>query len=592
MTKIDKVNPMCGCVMPVVPTIFSDGCLTLPEQVNKLTYKTNEVIDQTNQNTEYVNKAVENSETALKEARNAIDEIPTLVREGTEEYLTENGAPRLNPGATIDGVKFDGTKNITHIAVCNSAIDAVNKVVNMLDGQYPDSLTNYLMLVKFSYGSNFIENATINIQGSEYAAIPIYYPTYNIKSIINVPAGGWLILAYNAGAFSIVSAGSPDFAYTARSLSSSININGTPFNGKTAITIACSTTSAANASEKIITAGSQSGVALQNGSVILVRFMAGNTAEGAITFKIGNASAEAKQAYYNGSTQGLPNLPSNATMLFVYANGSWIGSYVGTGGGSGEGYTLPPASATTLGGVKIGNGISVTADGVISAEGGGGTPYELPAATANTLGGIKVGDNLTITADGKLSANAGAYELPVATSAILGGVKVGDGLSVTQDGKLSVSAGSTYELPIAGADTLGGVKVAGTTMFTTDVEGRLQLNTGNGLSINGTPTGPSTLNVAIGRGLEFSNGIVRSKIASNDDVGGVKVGGTTLFYTDINGALGLNVGGGIGISGDATSSSTLIVNPGTGIKIVNGAVTNAYSFSYDDDTETLNITNS
>ena len=39
MAKIDKVNPMCGCVMPVVPTIFSDGCLTLPEQVNKLTYK-------------------------------------------------------------------------------------------------------------------------------------------------------------------------------------------------------------------------------------------------------------------------------------------------------------------------------------------------------------------------------------------------------------------------------------------------------------------------------------------------------------------------------------------------------------------------
>lgn len=590
MAKIDKVNPMCGCVMPVVPTIFSDGCLTLPEQVNKLTYKTNEVIEQTNQNTEYVNKAVENSETALNEARNAIDEIPTLVREGTEEYLTENGAPRLNPGATIDGVKFDGTKNITHIGVCNSANDAVNKVINMLDGQYPDSLTNYLMVVKFSYGSLYKENVTLNIQGSEYSAILVRDPTYNINVLGDVPIGGWVVFAYSAGAFNAISYGTPLFAQSAGILTGRKTINGTLFNGGDSITISCSTTSAANESEKIITAGSNSGVALQNGSVILVRFLAGNTAEGAVTFKIGNASAEAKQAYYNGSTQGLPNLPSNATMLFVYANDSWIGSYVGTGGGSGEGYTLPPASATTLGGVKIGNGISVTADGVISAEGGGGTPYELPAATTTTLGGIKVGDNLTITPDGKLSANAGAYELPVATSAILGGVKVGDGLSVTQDGKLSVSAGSTYELPIAGADTLGGVKVAGTTMFTTDVEGRLQLNTGNGLSISGTPTGPSTLNVAIGRGLEISNGLIRSKIASADDIGGVKVGGTTMFYTDVNGLLGLHVGNGLGISGSAETNGTLIVNPGNGIKIVNGAVTNGYSFSYDSETQTLNIT--
>lgn len=589
MAKIEKVNPMCGCVMPIVPTIFSDGCLTLPEQVNKLTYTTNKVVEQTNLNTEHVDKAVEDSETALKEARNAIDEIPTLVREGAKEYLTENGSPRLNPGATIDGIKFDGTKNITHIGVCNSASSAANKVINMLGGHYPDSLTNYLMLVKFSYGSDYIVNATLNIAGSEYAAIPVLDPTYNVRSLYTVPPGSWVVFAYNAGTFNIVGSGAPLFSYSANALSNEIDINGALFDGSKSITIACSTTSAANESEKIITVGSTKGIKLENGSVILVRFLAGNTAEGAITFKIGNASAEAKQAYYNGSTQGLPNLPSNATMLFVYANGSWIGSYVGTGGGSGEGYTLPPASATTLGGVKIGSGISVTADGVISANGGGAS-YELPAATADTLGGIKVGNNLTITPDGKLNANTGAYELPVATSAILGGVKVGDGLSVTQDGKLSVSGGSTYELPIAGVDTLGGVKVAGTTMFTTDVEGRLQLNTGNGLSISGTATGPSRLSVAIGRGLEFSDGVVRLKFASGGEVGGVKVDGTSLFYTDTTGQLGMHIGNGLGIQGAADTKSTLIVNAGAGLKYVNGAIANAYSFEYDADTQTLNIT--
>ena len=36
----------------------------------------------------------------------------------------------------------------------------------------------------------------------------------------------------------------------------------------------------------------------------------------------------------------------------------------------------------------------------------GSSPYTLPAATADTLGGIKVGDNLNIDADGKLSGPA------------------------------------------------------------------------------------------------------------------------------------------------------------------------------------------
>lgn len=578
MAKIDKVNPMCGCVMPVVPTIFSDGCLTLPEQVNKLTYKTNEVIDQTNQNTEYVNKAVENSETALKEARNAIDEIPALVREGTEEYLAENGAPRLNPGATIDGVKFDGTKNITHIAVCNSAIDAVNKVVNMLDGQYPDSLTNYLMLVKFSYGSNSVNNATLNIQGSEYAAIPVQNPTTNTRNIPKVPAGGWLVVAYSAGTFNVVAAGTPELADEARKLADGNTINGTPFTGETAVTIACSTASAANASEKIITAGSQSGVALQNGSVILVRFLAGNTAEGAVTFKIGNTASEAKQAYYNGSTQGLPELPSNATMLFVYANGSWIGSYVGTGGGSGEGYTLPPASATTLGGVKIGSGISVTADGVISAEGGGGTPYELPAATANTLGGIKVGDNLTITPDGKLSANAGAYELPVATSAILGGVKVGDGLSVTQDGELSVTAQCSYELPEAGVDSLGGVKIRAARYIPSIKldNGYIDVKWGSASGFSATSDGLAVREASNGA-IEVSTLGVNVKVKSDGGVG-----------IDSNGAglyLKVATSGGL-----ALSSGELAVNVGDGLTNDNGSIKNAYAFAYDASTATLNIT--
>ena len=58
-------------------------------------------------------------------------------------------------------------------------------------------------------------------------------------------------------------------------------------------------------------------------------------------------------------------------------------------------YELPVASADTLGGVKVGSGLSI-ADGVLSST--------LPTASADTLGGVKVGSGLSI-ADGVLSSD-------------------------------------------------------------------------------------------------------------------------------------------------------------------------------------------
>jgi hypothetical protein len=56
-------------------------------------------------------------------------------------------------------------------------------------------------------------------------------------------------------------------------------------------------------------------------------------------------------------------------------------------------YSLPTASATVLGGVKIGSGISIDGDGVISASAG----YTLPNATTSTLGGVIVGAGLGVS---------------------------------------------------------------------------------------------------------------------------------------------------------------------------------------------------
>ena len=52
----------------------------------------------------------------------------------------------------------------------------------------------------------------------------------------------------------------------------------------------------------------------------------------------------------------------------------------GLGDGGGAGYTLPVASAATLGGVKIGAGLTIT-EGVLSVD--GITPAETQAALGN-----------------------------------------------------------------------------------------------------------------------------------------------------------------------------------------------------------------
>jgi hypothetical protein len=95
-------------------------------------------------------------------------------------------------------------------------------------------------------------------------------------------------------------------------------------------------------------------------------------------------------------------LPGDPTQPLEAATKQYVDSKSST-------YTLPAATATTLGGVKAGSGIAVTADGTISVSGGTGN-YTLPTASAGTLGGIKIGNGLTIDSNGVCAATlAGNY---------------------------------------------------------------------------------------------------------------------------------------------------------------------------------------
>jgi hypothetical protein len=78
----------------------------------------------------------------------------------------------------------------------------------------------------------------------------------------------------------------------------------------------------------------------------------------------------------------------------------------GAQGIPGPTYTLPNATTSTLGGIVVGSGLSISS-GVLS--------YTLPTASAGTLGGVRVGSGLTISS-GVLSANSTSYTINFASA--------------------------------------------------------------------------------------------------------------------------------------------------------------------------------
>lgn len=151
-------------------------------------------------------------------------------------------------------------------------------------------------------------------------------------------------------------------------------------------------------------------------------------------------------------------------------------------------YSLPIASGTVLGGIKVGSNLSITAQGVLSAN-----SYSLPIATKQAVGGVQVGSNLSITPQGLLSVNLATLlpSLPIATTNSLGVVQVGANLSITAGGVLSAPApAAAYQLPTASETILGGVKVGNN--LTIDPDGTLNANASSGGTLYAFSSGAIT----------------------------------------------------------------------------------------------------
>jgi hypothetical protein len=112
-----------------------------------------------------------------------------------------------------------------------------------------------------------------------------------------------------------------------------------------------------------------------------------------------------------------------------FANGVTVSSVIS---GGVTGYTLPTATTSVLGGVKIdGTTITINGSGVISAAG-----YTLPTATNSVLGGVKI-DTTTITINGS-GVISTAQDIRTTASPSFA--------NITMTGNLTPSANLTYNI--------------------------------------------------------------------------------------------------------------------------------------------------
>lgn len=196
------------------------------------------------------------------------------------------------------------------------------------------------------------------------------------------------------------------------------------------------------------------------------------------------------------------------------------------------------------------------------------TIYSLPIASSSTLGGVKIGSGLTVAEDGTISA-AAEYTLPTASSTTKGGIKVGSGLTMsseTLNHSNSITAKTTYGSTATTASANGGSITV--TDIKYDAQGHITGSTDRKITLSqttytlaglmgsaakGSATQPvywngsawtnttHTLDKSVPADAKFTDTVYTLPTASSSTLGGIKLGTGLTAATD--GTVNVSVGG-------------------------------------------------
>lgn len=211
--------------------------------------------------------------------------------------------------------------------------------------------------------------------------------------------------------------------------------------------------------------------------------------------------------------------------------------------------SLPTASPTQLGGIKIGPGLSIDGNGVATST----ATYSLPVATANVLGGIKLGTGLTMDPLGVVSVIDNDIYYALLTGAVFtGNISAPTVTGNTVTGSNAVFSGSISSNSATFTGNISALNLSGTNTGDQNLSGYALLS---GATFTGNVSTPN-VNVT---SIHFSDSTYQTTaalsytlpISGPATLGGVKVG-TSL---EINGNGVLDVANNLTLSGNIAAAN-------------------------------------
>jgi Peptidase_G2, IMC autoproteolytic cleavage domain len=382
-------------------------------------------------------------------------------------------ANKLATARTINGVPFDGTTNIN---VYNTG--ELIAGTGLIGDNYSGSITktwavdgtslaqSNKVVVRDSNGSFSANVVTANVVGS------VSGTALNVTGVVTPAHGGTGKTSYGTGQILI----------------------GNELGGLTAGEVTGTSPIVVTSTGNSITIGYVGGTG--SGSVVSVGIQAGpgiGTANSPVTSS-GSIYVENTGVIRVTGGDGVSVDRSNGNVTITNTGVTRLNANVGLSATNSNGIV----TINNVGVTKIiaGDNISISPSGgtgqvTISASGGGGAGYTLPTASSSVLGGVKVGAGLTINSGVLNSSVAGivagnnvsivnnsgvftinaitsggnGYVLPTATGSVLGGIKVGAGLAIA-NGVLSTTSGggsgTVYSVTAGNGLTGGTITTAGT----------------------------------------------------------------------------------------------------------------------------------